>query len=177
MTKPVSITRDDLIAMNPCDLEQRLALFGRRKSLNARQALGAGASVSDLLWVAGQLGLKAQLVTFALRAAERVAHLNPDPRVGAALETARRWLADPSEKNRRAADTSAAAARHVAAFRPACDAAYAAAYAASATSAIAASAASALATLAAVYAASASAHAYIDGEREIQKAIFLEIFG
>ncbi len=41
MPKPLTITRDALSAMQPCDLDSRLALFGCRKTLGARQALAA----------------------------------------------------------------------------------------------------------------------------------------
>lgn len=35
----VTLTRDQLVALEPCDLDSRLALFGRRKSMTAVQAL------------------------------------------------------------------------------------------------------------------------------------------
>jgi predicted lipid-binding transport protein (Tim44 family) len=67
----VTITRDQLISFNPCDLDERLALFGTRKSMGVRAAIKAGASVSDILWIAGQLGLAAECAEFAQYCAER----------------------------------------------------------------------------------------------------------
>lgn len=104
------LTKDELLAMDPCDRDEQLKLFGRRKSMTARQALDAGASVPDLLWVAGRMGLKRQCVQFVLACAQRTAHLNTDPRVQAALDAASKWLADPSEENRLAAADAARAA-------------------------------------------------------------------
>lgn len=75
MGKRVTLEVGDLIDMQPCDLSKRLALFGERKRLTVRQALKAGASVSDILWVAGRLKLRDQIVEFAKRAAAEVAHL------------------------------------------------------------------------------------------------------
>lgn len=94
---PVSITREQLREMNPCGLEARMKLFGRRKSLSARHALAAGATVPDLLWVASRLGRKRECVQFALRCAQRVAHLNPDPRVQAALDATQAWIDAPTD--------------------------------------------------------------------------------
>lgn len=180
--KPISITRDELVALEPCDLEQRLALFGRRKSLTAKQAFAAGATISDLRWVAGRLGHKTLLVKFALACAQRTAHLNPDPRVQAALDATQAWLDAPTEENRANAANAAAAAAYAATnatasyTTPAAYAAYAAAAAA-----YAASAAYAVSAASAASAAAANAAAAYDAGREketaIQEALFLEIFG
>jgi hypothetical protein len=113
----LSVTKEQLIEWRACDLDKRLKLFSREKSMTAAQALKAGASVSDLLWVAGKLGLKRECVQFALACAQKVSHLNSDPRVRAALDATQSWLDNPSAD---AASYAEAAA----------DAAYAAAYAA-----------------------------------------------
>ena len=104
---PIRLTKAELTALDPCGLDDRLKLFGRRKSMDARQALEAGVSIDDLLWVAGSLGRKDLCVRYALACAQRVAHLNPDPRVQAALDATAAWIADPSEVNRDAARDAA----------------------------------------------------------------------
>ena len=162
-----TITPDQLIALNPCDLSDRLALFAGRESLTAAQALDAGATPADILWVAGRLGLKTECVRFAIGCAESVAPLNSDPRVGAAIQAAKDWLADPSDA---AADAAYAAAR---AARAAAYAAGAAAYAAADAAYAAARAAdTAYATARAAYAA-----AYAGMTEQAQRALILEIFG
>ena len=106
----LSVTRDELTAMQPCGLEERLKLFGRRESLNTKQALAAGVSISDVLWVAGKLGHKRECVLFALRCAQRVAHLNTDPRVQAALDATQAWLDNPTDETAGVAGAAGAAA-------------------------------------------------------------------
>lgn len=103
----ISLSPAELAALKPCS--DRTALFAGRNRMTAREALDAGATVADLLWVAGKLGLKAECVAFAIACAERVARLNPDPRVRAALDAAKAWLDDPTEENRLAAAAAAAA--------------------------------------------------------------------
>lgn len=119
--KPLSITLDALLALGPCDAESRSTQFGRRKTMTAAQALKAGASVRDILWVAARMGRKDLCVRFALACARRVAHLSKDPRTQAALDAAQTWLGDPSEENRTAArrayaDAADAAATYAAAY-------------------------------------------------------------
>lgn len=145
----ITLTKEQLIAMRPCYLKDRLTMFGAVESLTAKQAVGAGFKISDLLWVAGQLGLKEHCVRFALLCAQRTAHLNPDTRVQAALDAAQAWLDNPCSEPARAA------------------AAYAAARAADA-----ADAADAAADAAARAAADAAAYA----ENRAQKDIFLQVF-
>lgn len=106
----IKLTYAQLAALQPCALESRKTLFGKRKTLTAAQALAAGASIPDLLWVAGRLGRKDLCVKFALACAQRVAHHNTDPRVQAALDATAAWIADPSEENRQATDATARAA-------------------------------------------------------------------
>ena len=141
---PVTITRDQLAAMKPCVLDKRLALFGKRKSLTVGQALKAGATVRDVLWVAGRLGLKAECAAFALACARRVETHATDPRVKACNDANATWQANPTQANltalqaARSATYAGAAARAAraayaaaaAAAENAYDAAYDAAYAA-----------------------------------------------
>ena len=68
----------------------------------------------DINWdnreeILGKLS-KEDSVRFALRAANTVSHLNSDPKVINAIKAAEDWLADPSEKNRKAAASAASAA-------------------------------------------------------------------
>jgi len=132
MTQPITLTLAQLRKLKPCDLEPHKPLFEGKRSVSVRQALEAGVSIPDLLWVAGELDLKPQIVTFAARVAREVAHLNPDPRVMAAIEAAEAWVREPSEGNREAAWTAwvDAAAAADAADAAAADAAAAAAAAA-----------------------------------------------
>ena len=69
----VILTKSALISLNPCDLSQRLALFGDKSRLTVRQALALGVSVGDILWVAGALGLGVECLDFAQNCAERAA--------------------------------------------------------------------------------------------------------
>ena len=124
-----AITKEELEALNPCDLDERLKLFGGRERLTVAHALEAGVTVSDVLWTAGRMGHKAECVRFAVACAESVAHLSHDPRVRAAIEAAKAWIASPTEENAAAtyvAAYAADAAGVVAAHRGARAAAYAA---------------------------------------------------
>lgn len=169
----ITLTRAEVEALKPCSLD-KLDVFKGRNRLNAREALEAGASVDDLLWVAGKLGLKRECVQFAVAVAERVAHLNPDPRVGAALDAARAWLADPSDDKRAAAFAAGRAARAAAYATKAVIATpdTAATYAARAANA--AAFIDTTAFYAATYAARAASRDA--AEREAQRGIFISIF-
>ena len=189
----IALTPAEVAALRPCS--DCSHLFGRRKKMNARQALEAGASIADLLWVADKLGRKDLCVRFALACAQRVAHMNPDPRVQAALDATARWLDDPTPENyaaraaardaagdaaraaaRDAAGDAAWAAARDAARAAAGDAAWAAAMAAAGDAARAAArAAAGDAAWAAVRAAAWAAAG--DAELDEQRRIFLEIFG
>ena len=160
----IRISKEELLDFSPCDAGRRLALFGRKKYLTAKQALEAGATISDLLWVAGRLRLKKQCVQFALASAQRAVHLNSDPRVQAALDATQAWINNPTEENRAAARAAACAVEDTARAARAAAAAYAAAAAAYAvdTAAFAVDAAAAAAACAV--------------EREAQIKLFLEIF-
>lgn len=65
----IKITKAQLAAMEPCDLDSRLAMFGSQASLTVPQAFKAGFTISDLCWVAGQLGMTDKLVEFARQCA------------------------------------------------------------------------------------------------------------
>ena len=201
----IALTPAEVAALRPCS--DRSHLFGRRKKMNARQALEAGASIADLLWVADKLGRKDLCVRFALACAQRVAHMNPDPRVQAALDATARWLDDPTPENyaaRAAARAAAGAAARAAAGAAAWAAAWAAAGAAARAAAGAAARAAAWAAAgAAAWAAAGDAAgdaaraaawdaagdavraaaraaawaAAGDAELDEQRRIFLEIFG
>jgi len=176
---PIRLSREELTALDPCDQAHRLALFGRRKYLTARLALEAGATVSDLLWVAGRLGRKDLCVKFALACAQRTAHLNPDPRVQAALDATAAWLANPCEDTQSAA-SSASSARSAA--LAAASSASSAALAAASSAAWAAEAAARWPASSAALAAEAAARWLVSSarsarsEQEVQKEIFLSIF-
>ena len=181
----IALTPAEVAALRPCS--DRSHLFGRRKKMNARQALEAGASIADLLWVADKLGRKDLCVRFALACAQRVAHMNPDPHVQAALDATARWLDDPTPENyaaRAAARAAAGAAARAAAGAAARAAAWAAAGAAAWAAAgdAAGDAARAAAWDAAGDAVRAAARAAAwaaagDAELDEQRRIFLEIFG
>ena len=109
-TRPITLTLTQLRKLKLCHLERHELLFEGKRSVTVRQALEAGVSIPDLLWVAGKLDLKSQIVSFAARVAREVAHLNSDPRVMAAIEAAEAWVREPSEGNREAAARAAAAA-------------------------------------------------------------------
>ncbi len=182
---PTSITRDQLIAMRPCYLNKHLARFNKRKSMTIRQAFNSGATIPDLLWVAGQLGHTDLCVKFALACAVRAGRFTKDRRVHDCLAATQTYIDDSSEANLAAlrvarrnaanADAAADAAANAAANADAANAAaYAAAYADAAANA-AANAADAYA--AAAYAAYAAAYA-AEYQKEIkaQQAIFIKLF-
>lgn len=176
----VTLTPAQLAALRPC--ADYSHLFGDREQMDARQALEAGASVDDLLWVAGRLGMARECVRFALLCAERVAHMNPDPRVRAALDAAQAWLDDPSVATSdaahiaslgalRASQGGVVTATGVRAGESAAFAAYLVAFAACRADRFAVA-------MDAIGVADHSAYAAgHDAERAAQLAIFLEVFG
>jgi hypothetical protein len=184
---PVTITRDQLAAMKPCDLDKRLALFGKRKSLTVAQALKAGATVRDILWVAGRLGLKAECAAFALACARRVETHATDPRVKACNDANAAYQANPTQANltalqaaRSATATATAYATYTATYTAAAyatyTATYTAAYTAAAAYATAAYTAAAAATAAAAYATATDAAATRQAELAKQRAHLIKLF-
>jgi hypothetical protein len=187
MAKLASITREQLQVMNPYNANERLKLFGRRKSMNIQQALKAGVSIGDILWVAVRMGRKRQCVQFALACAQRTAHLNTDPRVQAAIDAGNKWVQldaagdarDAARDAARAAAGAAARAARAAAgdARDAAGAAAGAAWTAAGAARDAARAAAGAARDAARAAWTAAAGDARDAELEEQKKILLNIFG
>ena len=176
----IKLTPVELAALGPC--KDYTHLFGRRRSMTATQAIKAGASLSDLLWVARRLGLKTQCVRFDLACAQRVAHFNPDPRVQAALDATQAWLDNPSDITASAAWAAAWDAGAAGDAANAADAAWAA-WAARATAGVAGGAAGvawaaggATAGVASIAAANAVCAAAWAAEHQAQIKIFLEIF-
>lgn len=163
----LQITRKELLALRPCNAESRAALFvDDATPLTMQEALDKGVLIPDLLWVAARLGRVDLCVRFALACASRVAYLNTDPCVQAALDATQAWLDNPCQETADAAARAAYVARAAtrAATRAAARAARAAARAAYA--AYAADAADA-----AAYAA-----AYAAAETAEQPKIFVSIF-
>ena len=174
MDKIMTLTKAQLRKLGPCAMAPYEHLFPTaRTRVTARQALDGGVSIPDLLWVAAQMGRKDRCVRFALECAQRVAHLNTDPRVQAALDATKAWLDDPCEATARAAGDAARAAW--AAWAAAWDARAARAAWAAAWAARAAAWAAAWDARAA-RAAWAAARAAWDAEEQAQREIFIRIF-
>ena len=166
----VILTKSQLITFKPCDLDKRLALFGDKSRLTVRQALTLGISVSDILWVAGALGLGKECSDFAQSCAGRAAR----------YATAGTAATDAARNARYAADAARYAARCAARYATAGTAATDARYAADATRCAARCAAHYAADAAdaasrnADYAADA---VYYSDELAIQKSDLIRIFG
>ena len=170
----ITISKSQLQAWQPCDLPLRLAKFGSRDTLNVSQALEAGFTVSDILWVAGKLGLAAECVTFARRAADRAAAAGAagaaDRAARAADRAAAAGAAGAADRAAEAADWAARAAYWAAGV------AYWAAGVAGAAAARAAEAADWAAYWAAGVAGAAAARAAEAAEIERQKQDLVELF-
>jgi hypothetical protein len=165
-TVKIELTKERLIALKPCNLNERLKLFDNASTITVSAALAAGVSVSDILWVAGAMGFGMKCAEFAIKCAESVMHKNSDPRVKVAIEAAKLCVKEPNVENRRAAYAAAYAAARAAygayaAARAAyaADAAARAAYAAADAAYAAANAAADAAADAAYAAADAAARA------------------
>ncbi len=138
-----AMTLAELKALNPCNLSERAALFDGDNATDIRTAFARGATVADICWLMGGLGMRAQIVAFANFCATYAAD-------AAARAT---YAADAA-----AADAAAdAAAAYAAADADAADAAYAARAAARAARAARAAAYAARAARAAAYAAAYAA--------------------
>ena len=136
----ITLTRSALVRFAPCDIESRLERFDStgKKRLTIQEAFTAGFTVSDVLWIAGKLGLATDCAKVAIFAAQQIAHSNTDSCVQAAIDAAQSCInaigtdaADAAADAADAAADAADAADAVYAARAA-DAAYAAAYAADA---------------------------------------------
>lgn len=121
--------------------------------------------LEDALWALRSVdGIDRQARLYACDCAQRVAHLNTDPRVQACIDTARKFAnGEATEQDRAAAVTAARAADVAAAGEAAGAAALTAAWAAAVTAAGAA-------------AAAASWAAAGDAERKIQTELFIQHF-
>ena len=86
----ITLTRSALVQFAPCDIESRLARFDStgKKRLTIQEAFAAGFTVSDVLWIAGKLGLATDCARVAIFAAQQIAHNNTDSRVQAAIDAA-----------------------------------------------------------------------------------------
>gem|GEM_PF-5219820 len=150
-------------------------MFGRRKTMDVKAALEAGASIRDILWVAVRLGHKDLCIAFALACAIRVEHLDKTGTAASCNKALTAYIAAPTDSNRallREARSAAYAAADAAAY-----AAAAAAYAVAADAADAADAYAA-AYAADAAAAAAAAAAYAARKREIaeQHKILIRVF-
>ena len=108
-----TITKQQLIEMEPCDLDDRIEMFGDADSMNIKQAFKAGFTVSDILWLCGELKLPDVVIKFAYACSERAQEY-------AAHTAAAARYADAADRYARYADAAAhtaAAAAHTAADR------------------------------------------------------------
>lgn len=105
-----TITYKQLAAMQPCDLQSRKALFAGKRRLTVADAFDRGATISDVLWVAGRMGLARECVQIALFTARSVQHHNTDSRVQAAIDATQAWLDCPDSATADAVDAAADAA-------------------------------------------------------------------
>ena len=172
----IKLTYEEIVALEPCSLA-KIPNFGRRKYLNAKQAIEFGVLIPDLLWVAGRLSMKCECVQFALLCSQRVQHHNTDQRVKVALDATQNWLditADraASEFALSAARFAAGSAAMSAAETAAESAARSARYAAESAAWSARSAAESV-NWSARYGAESAARS---AEETAQKEIFLKIF-
>jgi len=157
-------TLQDALNARPCyDAKQIKTLFGKRKTLNAKQVAALGIPDRDKVWALTRpffLDTKEKAVRFAVFCAEQSlpafeSRFPDDKRPRTAIDMAKAWLQSPTAR------AAAAAADAADAADAAADAADAAAYAADAAAYAAAAAAYAAADAAdaAAYAAAAAADA------------------
>ena len=152
-------TKEDILALNPCRDGLR---FAEQCGFDAVKIYNGCPRGDWLLWLLRKVGVidKPQAVTLAIVCAERVLTIYEQRKPGdfrprQAIEAAKAWVENPTEKNRQAAAAAAAAT-------------YASAAAASAAyAAYAASADAAYATYAAA-ASAAAAYSSVDGKKERQ---------
>lgn len=168
-------TLNKIRSHGPCESGWRKLLKGLGKSeaddsnLSLERILEIN-GLDDALWALRSVdGIEKAARLFACDCAQRVAHLNPDPRVQAAIDTARRFArGEANREELQAAQDAAYAARCAAAY-----AGSAAWYAWAAAWAAASDAASDAARAVAVDAARAVAGG---SERKIQIKLFIKYF-
>lgn len=116
----LTVSRSQLLALKPCNPSSRIALFGSAATLTCASALAAGASISDVLWVAARLGRKGLCIQFALACAVRAEKFDKSGKAAACNKASSAYLISPTPENLAALRTA----------RTAAHAAYAAAHAA-----------------------------------------------
>ena len=118
----ITLTRSALVQFAPCDIKSRLARFDStgKKRLTIQEAFTAGFTISDVLWIAGKLGLATDCAKVAIFAAQQIAQNNTDSRVQAAIDAAQSCI------NAIGTDAASAAADAAASAASAASAAYAA---------------------------------------------------
>ncbi len=114
---PKTLTLSELTALNPCNLSDRAKLFDGDGATDIRAAFKRGATVSDICWLMGALGMRDQIAAFAQWCADATRAARADAAYAAARAARAAYAA---------ADAARAAARAVARTAYA-DAAYAAA--------------------------------------------------
>lgn len=67
-----TLTYEELRSLGTCNLERYRELFKGRETLNVAEALDAGATVEEILWVAMKLGYRRECLSFALKCRDRV---------------------------------------------------------------------------------------------------------
>jgi hypothetical protein len=167
---------------NPCESGWEKLLHGLGKTNADDEPLALGRileinGLSDALWALRAVdGIDKPARLFACDCAQRVAHLNPDPRVQSCIDTARRFAnGDATEQELAAARVAARAAAVDAAVDAARAAAWAAAWAAAVDAAV--DAARAAAWAAAWAAARAAAWAAVwAAETNEQTKLFIKYF-
>jgi len=152
----MQITKEFLKSLDPCIDGYKWWCEKYGESVELSEFVKAADEEWDYVrWLSVRCLTHKSQVMFAVWCAEKVVHLAQHQEITqAAIDAAKKWIEDPSEENRDAADAAADAAAYAAATADAAaaDAATAAAYAAySATAAYSASAAT-NAAAAAVYA-------------------------
>lgn len=93
------ITKDELLALKPCNPDARLKMFGRRKTMDVAAALAKGASIRDVLWVVSRLGRKDLCIAFALACAVHVEKFDRTGTAKACNDAFAIWIKDPSSDN------------------------------------------------------------------------------
>ena len=88
------VTVDDIMELHPCPdypRERVDELWSGRESLSLVEICDLDIPIPDRIWAVTGLMPKRDARHYACDCAQRVAHLNPDPRVQAAIDAARRY--------------------------------------------------------------------------------------
>jgi hypothetical protein len=82
-----TITKQQLIEMEPCDLDDRIEMFGKHETMNIKQAFKAGFTITDILWLCGKLLMIDVIEKFANGCSERAQeYADADARYAASKE-------------------------------------------------------------------------------------------